>query len=122
MTNLEDYYLKRSEPIQGCLFALKHIIMGVNKEIIHTRIFQIPFFVYKNWRLAFLQVYGKKILFSIVVDHRLYSEQKGYRRRDGMGTTLLLDPNKDIPIEIILQSIHEQIELYDNIDQKNNNI
>jgi hypothetical protein len=30
---LENYYLKHPEPIQGCLLALKSIIMNFNSEI-----------------------------------------------------------------------------------------
>ena len=115
MKNLEDYYLKHPEPIQGCLLALKHIIMGIDKEITHTRIFQIPFFLYKNWRFAFLYVHNKKIMFSTVIDHRLQPQAKGNRRKDSMSNTLLLDPKEDLPIDAISESLKEHIKFYNNI-------
>jgi len=35
---LENYYLKQPEPIQGCLLALKSIILPVDKRITHRLI------------------------------------------------------------------------------------
>lgn len=118
MTKLEEYYSKQPEPVQGSLLALKHIIMSVDKEITHMRIFQISFFLYKDWRLAFLQVYGKKIMFSIVNDRCLQPATKGHKRRDGMGATFMLDSNKDLPIDDILRSLREQIVCYDKVGVK----
>ena len=51
---LEDYYLKFSEHYQGCLLALKLIILSVDENITHERKFQIPNFSYKGKHLAFL--------------------------------------------------------------------
>lgn len=92
--------------------------MSVDKEVTHTRIFQIPFFLYKGWRLAFLQVYGKKIMFSIVIDRCLQPAVKGIKRRDGMGTTFMLDSSKDLPIDDILHSLRKQIACYAEVGAK----
>lgn len=116
MGKLEEFYLRYPEPVRGCLFALRDIILGVSDEIVHERRFQIPFFVYRGWRLAFLQVFGKRIMFSIVFDHRLQAEQKGKKRRDGMGVTLMLNADEDLPIEKIRSSLRWQMEYYDNLE------
>ena len=57
-------------------------------------------------------------MFSIVIDRRLQLAIKGYKRKYGMGTTLMIDPNTDIPIDIIQRSLRKQIEFYDSVGQR----
>jgi hypothetical protein len=109
---LENYYLKQPEPIQGCLLALKSIILSVNKEVSHRRSFQIPFFYYKEKKLAFLWVNRKQLLLGIVTDSSLFERQKGTRRKNQF-ETIVIDPNEDIPVKEIIKRLQGQIKLYD---------
>jgi len=111
-TLLENYYLKQPEPIQGCLLALKSIILGVNGHITHERKYQIPFFYYKGKKLCFLWVTRKKLLIGFVEDRTLQELVPGIRRKDRM-ETMQLDPDADIPIDIILENLDRLIRLYD---------
>ena|ERR1700745_2678647 len=108
---LDNYYLKQPEPIQSCLLALKDIILRLDKNITHQRKFQIPFFYYKNKKLCFLWVNKKNLLFGFVEDKNIYPKKDGVKRKDKM-ETILINPNADIPIEIILNALREKIELY----------
>ena len=108
---LENYYLKQPEPIQGCLLALKSIILSVNKEISHRRAYQIPFFYYKEKKLAFLWVHRKRLLLGIVTDKSMLEFPEGVRRKDNY-ETVIIDPNEDIPLEEIVSLIQRQIKLY----------
>ena len=108
---LENYYLKQPEPIQGCLLALKSIILSVNKDISHRRAYQIPFFYYKEKKLAFLWVNRKRLLFGIVTDKSMLVFPEGVRRKDNY-ETIIIDPNEDIPLEEIVSLIQRQIKLY----------
>jgi hypothetical protein len=109
---LENYYLKQPEPIQGCLLALKSIILSVNKDISHRRVYQIPFFYYKEKKLAFLWVHRKRLLFGIVTDKSMLEFPEGVRRKDNY-ETMIIDPNEDIPLEVIVGMMQRQINLYE---------
>jgi hypothetical protein len=109
---LENYYLKQPEPIQGCLLALKSIILAVSKDISQRRAYQIPFFYYKDKRIAFLWVHRKRLLLGIVTDKSMLVFPEGVRRKDDY-QTMIIDPNEDIPMEEIVGIIQRQIELYE---------
>ena len=108
---LENYYLKQPEPIQSCLLALKSIILSVDKEISHRRLYQIPVFYYKERRLAFLWVNRKRLLFGIITDKRILKFPEGVRGKDQY-ESMEIDPASDIPIDKITGRILEQIKLY----------
>jgi hypothetical protein len=112
ITALENYYLKQPEPIQGCLLALKNIIMGIDSQITHQRKFQIPFFYYKDKKLCFLWVKGKKTLLGFVEDKSIYPAVAGVKRKNGI-EMIQINPDEDLPLEFILQTIQERIRLYE---------
>ena len=108
---LENYYLKQPEPIQGCLLALKGIILSVDKDISHRRLYQIPVFYYKEKKLAFLWVNRKRLLFGIITDKSILKFPEGDRRKDQYETQEI-DPAGDIPIDKIIARIIKQLDLY----------
>ncbi|MHA4811316.1 hypothetical protein ACX0G9_24660 [Flavitalea flava] len=109
---LESYYLKQPEPVQGCLLALKSIILSTKLEISHRRAYQIPFFYYKEKKLAFLWVNRKRLLFGIVTDSSMLELREGARRKNKY-ETIAIDPNEDIPVKEITKLLLRQIKLYD---------
>ena len=110
-TDLQQYYYKQPEPIQGCLLALKDIILGIDKEILHRRKYQIPFFYYKEKSLGFLWVYRKKIMVGFVTDKSILPHEQELRPKNKV-ESILLAPNEDIPVEIITKHFARLIELY----------
>ena len=104
--------MKQPEPIQGCLLALRDIIVNIGPNISKQRKFQIPFFYYKDKKLAFLWVTKKKIMLGFVEDKSIYSKQEGVRLKNRM-QTMYIDPNADIPIKFIVKTLKEMIKLYD---------
>ena len=113
---LENYYLKQPEPIQGCLLALKSIILSIDREISHRRVYQIPFFYYKEKKLAFLWVHRKRLLFGIVTDKSLMEPPEGARRKNKY-ETMEIDPNQDIPAGDILEVLLRQMKLYEDVHE-----
>jgi|HubBroStandDraft_2_1064218.scaffolds.fasta_scaffold163458_2 hypothetical protein len=109
---LENYYLKQPEPIQSCLLALKSIILSVSKEISQRRMYQIPFFYYRDKKIAFLWVNRKRTLFGIVTDKSILEFPEGTRRKDSY-ESIAIDPNEDIPVEDIVGMLRRQMNLYD---------
>jgi hypothetical protein len=113
-TELQNYYYKQPEPIQGCLLALRDIILDIDKQISHRRKYQIPFFYYKEKSLGFLWVVRKKIMVGFVTDKSVLTHEPGHRHKNKM-ETMLLAPDEDIPVKIITNKFIQLIELYDSI-------
>lgn len=103
-TTLESYYLSKPEPYQSCLLALKDMILRANPGICHERKFQIPFFTYKNKKLGYLWLNQKKLMLGFCLDKSLQEAIAGIKPKDKY-ESFRIDPNADLPIEIILEKL-----------------
>ncbi|PBQ31383.1 hypothetical protein CNR22_06265 [Sphingobacteriaceae bacterium] len=106
--------MKQPEPIQGCLLALKEIIMSQDHQITQQRKFQIPFFYHGDKKLCFLWVTKKKIMMGFIEDKTIHPKKDGLKRKDKM-ETLLLDPAADIPLKLIVRELKKKIKLYNSL-------
>jgi hypothetical protein len=116
-TTLESYYLSKPEPYQSCLLALKDIILRHNPGICHERKFQIPFFTYKGKKLGYLWLNGKKLMVGFCWDKSLQEVIPNVRPKDKY-ESMRIDPNEDIPIDIILEKLNYYLALIDNPGNK----
>ncbi|MBA4852482.1 DUF1801 domain-containing protein [Emticicia sp. BO119] len=114
-SDLENYYLKQNEPIQSCLLALRVIIMDLYPLITHQRKYQIPFFYYKEKKLAYLWVTKKKVQIGFIEDKCLQKPIEGVRLKDQY-QSIIINPNEDIPIEVIVENLKTLMHLYDGLD------
>ncbi|MDB5158897.1 MAG: hypothetical protein JWR50_3604 [Mucilaginibacter sp.] len=110
---LESYYLSKPEPYQSCLLALRDIILSANLLICHERKFQIPFFTYKDKKLAYLWLDRKKLKLGFCLDKSLLEVTPGVKPKDQY-ESMVIDPNEDILIEIILEKLNAYLQLIDN--------
>ena len=113
---LESYYLSKPEPYQSCLLALRDIILNANPLIVHERKFQIPFFTYKDKKLAYLWLDKKKLKLGFCLDKSLQEVTPDIKPKDQY-ESMLIDPNEDIPIEVVLNKLDAYIKLIDNSQQ-----
>jgi len=113
-TTLESYYLSKPEPYQSCLLALRDFILGVDPQICHERKFQIPFFTYKGKKLGYLWLNGKKLMLGFCLDKSLQEIVPGIRPKDKY-ESMRIDPNADLPVDVILQKLNSYIALIDQI-------
>ena len=111
-TTLENYYLSKPEPYQSCLLALKAIVLAANPGICHERKFQIPFFTYRGKKLGYLWLNGKKLMIGFCLDKSLQPVVPNVKPKD-MYESFRIDPNADIPIDIIQERINYYISLID---------
>ena len=111
-TNLEAYYLAKPEPYQSCLLALKDAILRVNPDICHERKFQIPFFTYKGKKLGYLWLNGRKLMLGFCLDKSLQDVSEGIKPKDKY-ESMRIDPNADLPIDVILEKLTYYLELID---------
>ncbi|TWI95868.1 hypothetical protein JN11_04143 [Mucilaginibacter frigoritolerans] len=112
ITKLESYYLSKPEPYQSCLLALRDIILQANAEIYHERKFQIPFFAYRGKKLGYLWLNGKKLMLGFCLDKSLQEVIPGFKLKDKY-ESMQIDPNADIPIEVILLKLNYYLSLID---------
>lgn len=111
-SKLENYYLSKPEPYQGCLLALKHIILQANPGIVHERKFQIPFFTYKGKKLGYLWLNKKKLMVGFCTDRSLLKFPEGTRPKDRY-ESFRVDPEEDLPVEMIREKIKKYTEAID---------
>ncbi|MBC7398600.1 MAG: DUF1801 domain-containing protein [Mucilaginibacter sp.] len=114
---LEAYYASKPEPYQSCLLALKDIILRTNPGICHERKFQIPFFTYKGKKLGYLWLNGKKLMLGFCWDKSLHEVIPNVRPKDKY-ESMRIDPNADIPIDVILEKLNYYLGLIDNPGNK----
>lgn len=112
LTALEYYYAKQDMATRECLLALKAIILSLDKSIVHTRKFQIPFFTYNNRSLGFLWVNRKKILVGFIEDKKLLSATEPGHKKNKM-SMIEINPAADIPVDVIKHNILDLIKKYD---------
>ena len=109
---LEDFYLRQPEPAQGCLFALRHIILNAHPGITEIPKYQIPFFYYKEKMVSFLWMSKKKLMLGFVTDKKIHPIVPGVKRKDEM-EMIQIDPAQDLPVEMIRERIKKLVDLYD---------
>ncbi|MET0464506.1 MAG: hypothetical protein ABW007_15175 [Chitinophagaceae bacterium] len=107
-SKLESYYLSKPEPYQGCLLALRDIILNIHPVIIHERKFQIPFFSYKGMKLAYLWLNRKKLMIGFCTDKQLLPFSENIKAKDRY-ESFEIDPEEDIPVTIIQANILRHI-------------
>jgi uncharacterized protein YdhG (YjbR/CyaY superfamily) len=110
---LNTYYLSHEEPNRSCLLALRDIILEQNTEITETMKWGMPCFCFKKKMFAYLWVDKKTTEPYILmvegkqIDHPLLEE--GNRKRMKI---LRVNPNIDLPIEIIQEILQAGLNLY----------
>lgn len=114
---LEGYYLSKPEPYQGCLLALRGVVLSANPGIEHVRKFQIPFFMYRDKKLAYLWLDKKKLRMGFCWDKSLQPVVEGVRPKDSY-ESIIIDPDADIPIDLILEKLNYHLQLIDQASKK----
>ncbi|MGE5428371.1 MAG: hypothetical protein ACM3O8_10780 [Methylococcaceae bacterium] len=112
MNASDEFYLKYKEPYQACLLALRYIVMMMDENITQEIRYQIPLFNYKGKKLAILWVSGKKLLFGFVTDKSILPVINGKKPRNRY-EMIEIDPNADIPKDMIIARLQQKIKLYD---------
>ena len=102
MTDPDNFYLHQQEPIRGCLFALREIILSQDKEIVSAWKYGMPFFCFRGKMFCYLRIHKKynQPYLGIVEGKRFDHPALLIEKRSRM-KIMLFDPNKDLPIKTI---------------------
>lgn len=109
---LTQFYLNLPEPEQSCLVALRDFILVQNEHITPEWKYKLPFFYYKGKMLCYLWQHKtfKKPYVAFadgnLMEHPLLLQEDRKRMK-----ILLIDPNADLPIDLLSSFIQEGIEI-----------
>ena len=112
-SDLDNFYLKHEEPTRGCLLALRDLILKHNNEITAEWKYKLPFFYYKKKMLCYLWIHKKYkkpyigfVLGNLLQDKDLLTEKRARMK------ILLIDTDRDLPLEKINNILTQSIYLY----------
>lgn len=102
MRTSDIFYHKQEEPNKSCLLALRAMLLQHNTKMSETVKYGMPCFCYNNKALCYLWTdKHTQEPYILVVDGNLLDHPQlevGTRKRMKI---LRIDPNKDLPIDII---------------------
>jgi hypothetical protein len=115
MNQLQNFYLRQPEPNQSTLLALKSIILEQDSAISNELKYGMPFFCFKGKMFCYLWFHKKyqQPYIGFVEGQHLNETFLLQEKRSRM-KIMLIDPNQDLPIEIIVALIQKAINLYKN--------
>jgi len=109
----DNFYLQKEDSVQGCLLALKEIILKQDKNITEAWKYGMPFFCYKGKMFCYLWVQKKtgQPYLGIVEGKRIAHPDLIIEKRSRM-KIMLFDPEKDLHVSTIETILKQAIDLY----------
>ncbi|MBP4139939.1 DUF1801 domain-containing protein [Flavobacterium geliluteum] len=115
MKQLDDFYLNQEEPIKGIFLALKEIILKQDSNITNVLKYGMPFFCYKGKMFCYLWFHKKlKQPYIGIVEGKSFEEPFLIQEKRSRMKIMLLNPDEDLPLEIIENVIQKALKLYIN--------
>ncbi|MDX6183678.1 DUF1801 domain-containing protein [Flavobacterium sp. Fl-77] len=115
MKQLDDFYLNQEEPIKGIFLALKKIILKQDSNITNVLKYGMPFFCYKGKMFCYLWFHKKlKQPYIGIVEGKSFEEPFLIQEKRSRMKIMLLNPDEDLPLEIIENVIQKALKLYIN--------
>jgi hypothetical protein len=115
LAEIENFYLSKAEPNQGCFLALRSIVLKQDPAVTETRKYGMPCFCFNKKVFCYLWTHKKTdepyILF---IEGKYLNHPKleqGTRTRTKAFT---VDPAKDLPLGTIEKLLQEASDLYRN--------
>jgi len=113
MKQLDDFYFKQEEPIQGIFLALKEIILKQDKDITNVLKYGMPFFCYKGKMFCYLWIHKKfKQPYIGIVEGKHFDERFLIQEARSRMKIMLLNTDDDLPIEKIETILEKALNLY----------
>jgi hypothetical protein len=113
MKELDDFYLQQNEPIKAILLALREIILQQDKDVKNVWKYGMPFFCYKGKMFCYLWFHKKhKQPYIGIVEGKRFEEPYLIQEKRSRMKIMLFDPNKDLPLMTIENTLEKAINLY----------
>ena len=112
--NKEDFYLNKAEPAKSCLLAMRNILLSFNDHMMETVKYGMPCFLYKDKVLCYLWMDKKTMKPYFLVSGKIEHEALERGNRKSM-KILAVNPDLDLPMDIIHEILTNAISLKENI-------
>jgi len=113
MAGEDTYYLNKQEPNRGCLLALRQIILDQDSNVTETKKYGMPCFCYKKKGFCYLWTDKKtNEPYILMVEGNYLSHPELESGKRSRMKIFRVDPNKDIPINIIKDILQKSLDLY----------
>ena len=113
LPELDNFYLNQQEPNRSCFLALRDIILGYHPQITADFKYGLPFFMFKSKMFCYLWKDKKtnQPYISIAAGNKIEHPAlfQGDRKRFKL---LFIDPEEDIPIQLIREIFDLAREFY----------
>jgi hypothetical protein len=102
LNDWDNFFLNQTEPVKGCLLALREIILKQDSHISPAWKYGMPFFCYKGKMFCYLWVHKKyhQPYLGIVEGKRVNHPNLIIEKRSRM-KIILFDPKEDLPVKTI---------------------
>ena len=108
----DQYFANLQEPVKGYMLFLRDYFLGKDPAITEAWKYGMPFYNYKGKRICYLWVQKKSGFPYIgIVDGKMINDQDLILEDRKKMKILLLDPEKDIPIQRINKLLDSLIRL-----------
>jgi len=110
---IDNWFLEKDEPLKSCLQFLRATIPAQNKNITESWKYGMPFYCYQGKMFCYLWVHKKyrQPYIGFVEGKHLQDPELIAEKRARM-KILLIDPEKDIPLQKINRLIKEALTKY----------
>lgn len=113
LREIDNFYLTKEEPVKGCLLALRDIVLNYNSMLEPAWKYRLPCFMYGNHIFCYLWVDKKTQQPYIAIGKGRYIEHPELIQGNRTFVKLLMvDPQKDIPVETIYTIFDMAMKLY----------
>lgn len=113
LSDMDNFYQQKEEPLRGCLLALREIILSLDKDITTAWKYKMPFFCYHGKMFCYLWIhkkYGQPYI-GIVEGKKLSHPSLIIENRSRM-KIMLLNPEKDLPLRTINKILKTSLSYY----------
>ncbi|MFH7015763.1 DUF1801 domain-containing protein [Flavobacterium sp. FlaQc-47] len=113
MKQLDDFYLNQQQPIKGTLLALREIILKQDKDITNVLKYGMPFFCYKGKMFCYLWIHKKlRQPYIGILEGKHFNEPFLIQENRSRMKIIMLDFDKDLPLEQIEKVVSKALNLY----------
>ena len=114
-TEIDNFYLNKSEPNKSCLLALRKIILDQDSNVTETWKYGMPGFCYNGKLFCYLWIdkkTGNPYILMVEGKHLCHPNlETGKRSRMKI---FRITPDKDLPLHVIRSLLREALDLYRN--------
>jgi hypothetical protein len=110
---IDNYFLQQPKPTQSCMQFMRGHILKLDDNITEAWKYGMPFFCYKGKIMCYLWVHKKLLLpYLGIVEGKLINHPDLIMEKRAKMKILLIDPEKDIPMELIDSILKEVLQYY----------